>query len=264
MEKHLGLNKNGNKVAVIFREIPGEPDRCVAANLDRLPDPYRDVLLTIIRSPEAQSRNDLFEALKNRNFHDGQDILSTLHHGKFMDSYNTSTITMVMAKNQHVGLHLVNKAIHDSVQHIEKVDSLVEPILKGDMSVVHKKDELKSEVVTTESKTEMKMTVKETAEEMLVRAALLEDEARLLKAEAYKLKPSLKPKRVPGANKPVTSDEAAEVLSGVQKKRKAERDKRHLDKKQSQSSSDALMEKVNDKILRDAAGLGEKPKPSQN
>ncbi len=60
MKKHLGIVTNtGVRIAVVFREMPDDPDHCLVAEIDRMPDKYHDAMYEIINSSAAQKVHDL-------------------------------------------------------------------------------------------------------------------------------------------------------------------------------------------------------------
>ena len=43
--KHVGRNKNGTRLVVVFREIPDDEEHCLVVETDSLSDMYHDQLL---------------------------------------------------------------------------------------------------------------------------------------------------------------------------------------------------------------------------
>ena len=74
--KHVGKIKNtGNKVAVVFRTLPGESDSALVLPTATLPDMYHDSLMTGIESDQAQDSFELGEYLFRSRFPDGRKDL---------------------------------------------------------------------------------------------------------------------------------------------------------------------------------------------
>ncbi|MHA1289958.1 MAG: hypothetical protein ACTSPB_21460, partial [Candidatus Thorarchaeota archaeon] len=110
-KKHVGRNKNGTRLAVVFREIPGAEDHCLCVETDSLSEMYHDQLLREIDSRDAQQTVDLFKILERRHFGDGQQMLNALHNKGLLRKYPVTDITMVPMPNREVTLLLVNKQI---------------------------------------------------------------------------------------------------------------------------------------------------------
>ena len=81
--RHVG--KHGDrKVAVIFREVPGEPDNCLVVGSDTLPDVYHEGIMKLVESDEGQQSGDIGELMSRRYFADGKNMLETLHNSKLL------------------------------------------------------------------------------------------------------------------------------------------------------------------------------------
>ena len=62
MIKHIG--KHGDrKVAIVFREVPGEEHMCLVIYPEVLPVSMHDAIMRVIDSPEGQAADNLGDAL---------------------------------------------------------------------------------------------------------------------------------------------------------------------------------------------------------
>ena len=76
--KHVG--KIGDrKVAVVFREIPGEEWMCLVVYTETLNQNIHDPLIACIESEPAQSAMNLADALNKNYTRDGKILLQVLH-----------------------------------------------------------------------------------------------------------------------------------------------------------------------------------------
>ena len=76
--KHIG-KQGDRKVAVIFREVPGEEHMCLCVYTETLGMNIHDPLMSVIESPAGQASENLGEALSRNYTKDGKIILNVLH-----------------------------------------------------------------------------------------------------------------------------------------------------------------------------------------
>ena len=199
-KKHVGRNKNGTRLAVVFREIPGAEDSCLCVETDSLSEMYHDQLLREIDSRDAQQTVDLFKILERRHFGDGQQMLNALHNKGLLRKYPVIEITMVPMPNREVSLELVNKQIkgedisdyeteRDEVVEISKVDS---PVVVDTEAGLVKPPLQAVEVEPVAIGTSDANPAEVAAESKLLQARLMEEDAKKMREEAYALNPALK------------------------------------------------------------------------
>ncbi len=201
-KKHVGRNKNGTRLAVVFREIPGAEDYCLCVETDSLTDMYHDQLLREIDSRDAQATVDLFEVLTRRHFGDGQQMLNALHNKGLLRKYLISEITMVPMPNREVKLQIVNDQIAgtlDETKYEEEAEDktitdAVEKVIASDtgVSVDTEAGLQKVEINKVEIGAVDGDDSKANAESKLLQARLMEEDAKKLRNEAYTLDPDLK------------------------------------------------------------------------
>ena len=81
--KHIG--KHGDrKVAVIFRQIPGDDHMCLCIYPDLLPISIHDPLMKVLESPIGQAAEEFADALNRNILPDGRNMLQTLHGERLM------------------------------------------------------------------------------------------------------------------------------------------------------------------------------------
>lgn len=198
--KHVGRNKNGTRLVVVFREIPGAEDHCLCVETDSLMEMYHDQLLREVNSREAQQTVNLYEVLERRHFGDGQQMLNGLHNKGLLRKYPVDQVDMVPMPNRVVPLKLVNSQIRG--------EELPDSIDVGGQSVQNPNKKAEAEtpkaddsvVVDTERELQKTQTAvppqgkdsKAVAEGKLLQARLMEEDAKKLREEAYSLDPDLK------------------------------------------------------------------------
>lgn len=123
--RHVG--KHGDrKVAVIFREVPGEPHMCLVTYTELLNQHIHDPMMKCIESDIGQHSEELADAL-NRSFtKDGRPILQVLHMEGQLKKVNTELIVMTPQPNVKIKLNELNKILDEMKQGEEAVRRLAE------------------------------------------------------------------------------------------------------------------------------------------
>lgn len=123
--KHVG--KHGDrKVAVIFRQIPGEEHMALVAYTEILNQNIHDPLIATIESDLGQNADELGEALNRSYTKDGQIILQVLHREGMMKKVQGSQILMTPYPGQNVKLDELNKILNEMKMGEEAVKRLAE------------------------------------------------------------------------------------------------------------------------------------------
>ena len=182
--KHVG--SYGEKpCVVVFREVPNESDNCLIVESASLEDSKHDDLMNVVASLEAQESNNVSEVLSRRQFTDGSNMLNDLHFSKKLIKVPVDMVFLTPTPSQKISLAEVNAEIN-------KLESGSNPPLNVDVD---------PETLQTPNPVEVPGDAS-AAEGLLVQAEMIEQDAKKLmedaeskKAEAYKLDPSLKPKK---------------------------------------------------------------------
>lgn len=125
MIKHVG-KQGDRRVAVVFREVPGEQHMCLVVYPDVMPMHLHDGLMKAIESAEGQQAGNLGEALNSKLFSDGRPMLSALHAEGMLKKVQTETITMIAATNQTVRLDELNNILREMEQGEEAIKRMAE------------------------------------------------------------------------------------------------------------------------------------------
>lgn len=236
LTKHVGQYKNLNrKLVVVFRRLPDEPESCLVVETESLPDMYHDNLMQIVNSNMAQERGvvDLYEVLNRSQFGDGTNALTTLHQKQFLTKVPVNNVVLTPFPNQRVDLSVVNAEI-DGTPLPQTTSADVAPqTVAEEAQVTLEPDQAKAQ-----------------AEGLLHQATLMEQDAQRKREEAYKLCPEL---NVVKKGRPKKSDEEKKA---AKEKRNQKRREKYAEEKAAKAD-EALMEQVNEKIIRDAERMDE-------
>lgn len=123
--RHVG--KHGDrKVAVIFREVPGEPHMCLVAYTETLNQHIHDPLIQCIESDIGQNSESLADALNRTYTKDGRPILQVLHMEGQLKKIQTEMIVMTPQPNTRIKLNELNKILDEMKQGEQAVKRLAE------------------------------------------------------------------------------------------------------------------------------------------
>jgi hypothetical protein len=123
--KHVG--KHGDrKVAIIFREVPGEPHMCLVTYTETLNQHIHDPLIKCIESDIGQHAESLSDALNRTLGMDGQPILFTLHREGLLKKVQTENIVVTPNSNTKIKLNELNKILTEMRQGEDAVKRMAE------------------------------------------------------------------------------------------------------------------------------------------
>ena len=206
MMKHVG--RHGEKrVAVIFREVPGEEHMALVTYPDQLKQTTHDDLMNAIQSVKGQEAKHLGEALHGMTGTDGQTILNMLHREGFMKKVRTQDIIMMPRPNTPgARLDEVNDIIRgmetgsEAAQQMAKLDAqagLADPDKKaaGEAAAAQVAGNSSAGIL---GDADIARNLVTQAEQMKAQMATLQAEVERLMEEAASLDPSLAPKKKRG------------------------------------------------------------------
>jgi hypothetical protein len=123
--RHIG--KHGDrKVAVVFREVPGEPHMALVVYTEVLGQNIHDPLMACIESDIGQNSEDLALALNRTHAKDGTVILQKLHAEGMLKKIRTELVVMTPQPNVQIKLDELNKILDEMKQGEEAVKKLAE------------------------------------------------------------------------------------------------------------------------------------------
>lgn len=110
MIKHVGRHGD-RKVAIVFREIPGEEHMCLVVYTETLPVTMHDSLMRAIESPTSQTAENLGDALFRELFTDGRPMLQTFHAEGMLKKVQTKQVVVTPNPSSHVNLEEMNEIL---------------------------------------------------------------------------------------------------------------------------------------------------------
>lgn len=123
--RHVG--KHGDrKVAVIFREVPGEPHMCLVTYTETLGRNIHDPLVKCIESDIGQNSENLADALNRSYAKDGKIILQALHAEGMLKKIRTELVVMTPQPGTQIRLDELNKLLDEMKQGEDAVKKLAE------------------------------------------------------------------------------------------------------------------------------------------
>lgn len=128
MIKHVG--KHGDrKVAIVFREVPGEEHMCLVVYTETLPVAMHDAMMRAIESHTSQQAENLGDSLFRELFSDGRPMLQTLHSEGMLKKVQSKQVVVTPNPSSHVNLAEMNEIIRkmklgeDAVREMANLDS---------------------------------------------------------------------------------------------------------------------------------------------
>lgn len=113
MIKHVG-RIGDRKVAVVFREVPGEDHMALVLYTETLPAAWHDAVMRVIEDLPAQTAESLSDVLFRSLLPDGRNMLEVFHQEGMIKKVQTSQVLM-MPSAGHAGVRLdeLNKIINE-------------------------------------------------------------------------------------------------------------------------------------------------------
>lgn len=146
MIKHIG--KHGDrKVAIVFREVPGEEHMALVIYPDIMPVAMHDSIMKVIESGVGQTAENLGDALFRSLLPDGRPMLQTLHVEGMIKKVQAKQVVVTPNANSHVNLEEMNNIIRkmklgeSAIREMAELDSN-----RGMTGKVRRKDDFGREV----------------------------------------------------------------------------------------------------------------------
>ncbi len=206
--RHVG--KIGDrKVAIIFREVPGEPHMALVTYTETLNRHIHDPMMKCIESSIGQSSENLADALNRTHTADGKFILQVLHAEGLIKKVQTSQVVVTPNPNTRIKLEELNQILNEMQQGENAIRRLAEldasrGIHPGDPAEVARL--MRNSNIPTPSVGVLGDSL--LAQQRMQQAAKMEAEAKGLLAESQRLKdeamsmdPSLSPAQPTTAKK---------------------------------------------------------------
>jgi len=220
MIKHIG--KHGDrKVAIVFREVPGEEHMALVIYPDVLQVSMHDSIMKVIESPVGQEAENLGDALFRSLLPDGRPMLQTLHAEGMIKKVQAKQVVVTPNASSHVNLDEMNGIIRKMKMGEQAIKEMADiDANRGITGKARRRDDFGREVgapvdgvragsaAVAGSDAARALDDAQLARDRLAQAQRMEAEARGLLAESARLKAE------------------AEAMAGGQPKPKAVRTKK--------------------------------------
>ena len=206
--RHVGTIGD-RKVAVVFRELPGESHMCLVVYTEILNALVHDAVMRCIESDIGQNSENLADALNRTYTQDGKIILQVLHQEGILKKVQTSQVIMTPSPSTKIKLEELNKILDEMQQGEAAVKKLAEldksQGLQDPADVARRMRGGVPSVPGALGDSDLARQRLEQATKMEREANGLLAEANRLKQEAIDMDPSLKPKSTRGRPKKVVA-----------------------------------------------------------
>lgn len=190
--KHVGKHSD-RKIALLFRQVPGEDHMCLLIYPEVLPAHWHDAIMKVIESDVGQQAEELADALSRSLLPDGRVILNTLHQEKMIKKVRTSDVIMTPRTDASIRLDELNKMLNE----MKLGDAAIKKMAENDASrgLVDAPTKRAAEAEFKSSKqapvqapADGALSDRQIASNMLAQAERMELEARGMIAEASRMK----------------------------------------------------------------------------
>lgn len=195
MLKHVGRHGD-RKVAVIFRELPGEEHMCLVIYPDTMPVHFHDTIMAVIESPVGQQENSLADALHRNLLPDGRIILEALHREGMLKKVATEHIIMTPTPASSVRLDEINRLVKEMESGQEAAKRMKEIDESAGLVAPERKRSAEADFKAKQQNTSTRLQAdpnaalddRTLAANMLAQAQRMEAEAKGMLSEAARMK----------------------------------------------------------------------------
>ena len=202
MLKHIGRHGD-RKVAILFREVPGEEHMCLVVYPETMPTHIHNSIMQTLESTSGQAATSLSDVLHRNLLPDGRPQLEALHKEGMIKKIPTNQVIVTPTLQSSVKLDEMNKIIKEMesgesaykrLQEIDKNTGFVDPAQKRKAEAEYKRgqerkaQDTKTPYVPPLVSTDGALDDKSLAANMLAQAKRMEIEAKGMIAEAARMK----------------------------------------------------------------------------
>jgi len=198
MLKHIGRHGD-RKVAILFREVPGEDHMCLVIYPEVLPSHIHDSIMKTLESPVGQQATNLADALHRNLLPDGRVQLEALHREGMIKKIPTNQVIVTPNATSSVKLDELNKIVREmetgenAVKRLQEIDAatgIVDPLTKRKAEAEFKRSQERPQPAVQPMQATMDSALddKTLASNMLAQAKRMEIEAKSMIAEAARMK----------------------------------------------------------------------------
>lgn len=203
MLKHVGRHGD-RKVAIVFREIPGEDHMCLVIYPDVLPTHIHNTVMQVLESAPGQQATNLADVMHRNLLPDGRNILQALHVEGMLKKVASNQVILTPTPTTSVKLDEINRLVKEmesgtealkKLQQLDQNSGLVPPEVKREQEREFKRAQLLQEaerarqgLPPVQADATGGLDDKSLAANMLAQAKKMESEAQGLIAEAARMK----------------------------------------------------------------------------
>jgi len=202
MLKHIGRHGD-RKVAILFREVPGEEHMCLVVYPETMPTHIHNSIMATLESAPGQASTNLSEVLHRNLLPDGRPQLEAMHREGMIKKIPTNQVIVTPTPQSNVKLDEMNKIIREmeqggeALKRLQELDAsagIVDPAQKRKAEAEYKRrEERKSQDTATPYvpplvSADGALDDKTLASNMLAQAKRMEVEAKGMIAEAARMK----------------------------------------------------------------------------
>jgi hypothetical protein len=222
--KHIGRHGD-RKVAIIFRELPGEEHMCLVIYPETLPTHIHNTIMTILESAPGQQSPNLADVLHRNLLPDGRVILQALHNEGMLKKIQTNQVIVTPTAQSNVKLDELNRIVKemesgaDALKRMQQLDAssgIVDPATKRKAEKAFKEGRIadaEAMVAPLVAPASGALDDQSLAANMLAQAKKMEIDAKGLVAEAARMKKEAQ-KMFPAVN--MKSAKTAPVATAVE------------------------------------------------
>jgi hypothetical protein len=215
MLKHIGRHGD-RKVAIIFREIPGEDHMCLVVYPDVLPTHIHNSVMSVLESAPGQAAVTLADVFHRNLLPDGRVILEALHREGMLKKIATNQVIVTPTPTASVKLDEINRLVKEMesgaealkrMQELDKNAGIVAPEVKRAAEDAFKGKTSANKQQSLSASQNSALDDHTIAANMLTQAQRMEIEAKGMIAEAARMKKDAE-RMYPGVT---TSDSTKEI-----------------------------------------------------
>jgi hypothetical protein len=236
MLKHIGRHGD-RKVALLWREVPGEDHMCLVVYPETLPTHIHNSIMATLESPPGQAATTLAEVLHRNYLPDGRVQLTALHQEGMIKKIPTNQVIVTPNAQSSVKLDELNRilkemetgeAARQRMQAIDDATGIVDPATKRKAEAEFKRQQERGTpppVPNISAGPNGALDDQSLAMNMLAQAKRMESEAEGMIKEAARMKKEaerMHPGVVPGTSDVTAKPVATKSTRGRPKKAVAE------------------------------------------
>ncbi len=200
MLKHIGRHGD-RKVAILFREVPGEDHMCLVVYPDTLPTHIHNSIMSTLESLPGQAAPNLADVLSRNLLPDGRAQLEALHREGMIKKIPSNQVIVTPTATSNVKLDEMNQIIREMetggaamkrLQELDNSTGFVDPAQKRKAEAEFKRSQERGQtqpaVATLVSGADGVLDDKTLAGNMLAQAKRMEQEAKSMISEAARMK----------------------------------------------------------------------------